>query len=297
MSASRLFFFIIILASDTLHGKYNYLCDFNSNFTTNTIGTWNFDSNLCTLSQTGSALSTFGAVAWLGENTETLLWNDYVIESVVNTYTANANSYVAIIFRAQEITNQAQVGAYYAATLAAFDGTSGALFDVGTVRYKSGLGGYETLDTTSYTTLTNRDYTVRIEVSGNSFALYIDNNITPIFTSVDNTLTFGSIGFRVTYAKATFKSLYITLPTVAPITSLPTTGIPTTALPTSVAPTEQSSETSTKIASTQTTDQINKPSDNPTESPPSYAFCTDNDDNINAGFVTLNNKWSDVICE
>eukprot|EP01084_Bolivina_argentea_P045026 82872_1 len=109
MSASRLFFFI--LTSDTLYGQNNYLCDFNSNFTTNTIGTWDFDSNLCSLSQTGSALSTFGAVAWLGENTQTLLWNDYVIESVVNTYAANANTYLTINFSAKEITNQSQLGA------------------------------------------------------------------------------------------------------------------------------------------------------------------------------------------
>eukprot|EP01084_Bolivina_argentea_P135716 239100_1 len=34
-----------------------------------------------------------------------------------------------------------------------------------------------------------------------------------------------------------------------------------------------------------------EPSDNPTKSPTDYEFCLDNDDNINAGFITLNNKW------
>eukprot|EP01084_Bolivina_argentea_P073885 134053_1 len=100
------------------------------------------------------------------------------------------------------------------------------------------------------------------------------------------------IGIPITNTPTVYST---TLPPVITPTSNPST-IPTiypSIYPTSNAPTQTTNYPTQQPNKTPT----NGPTDNPTQSPTDYEFCLDNDDDINAGFKTLNNEWSDAICE
>eukprot|EP01084_Bolivina_argentea_P202159 345467_1 len=263
--------FAVIPLFQLSYGQYNYLCDFNSNFTVNTIGNWVADG--CSVTQNDNYITTEGAVAWLGGNTNTLSWTDYTIEAVINTPSAYLNwGYSSIIFRAQQITNQPKEGKYYGATLGY--GKSTGLFNVGNLLYS--LNGNTQIIDQINPSLNgpneNQDYNLRIKVVGNSFDIYVDNVLQ--FTSTDNTYTYGSIGLRSTYAVTIFKSLYITFPTSSPTTNTPTS-IPTTSIPTTYSPTTSIPTTNIPTSSNPTTYQpstIIPTTNTPTTSVPTTNF-------------------------
>eukprot|EP01084_Bolivina_argentea_P094304 169538_1 len=224
--------FITILIQ-TIHSQYNYLCGFNTNFTTNqgvNTGNWEFNSTTCEVTQTSTTAN--GAVAWLGIKP----WTDYTIEAVINVKNGiQTNTIAAIIFRAQSISpTGSDIGEYYAATLIYWN------------NYKFHAIRYSTIGYNILKQLNNgpcnydQDYLIKIEVSANTYTFYLDNNL--IFSVDDTVYLSGSVGLRSSYTKAVFKTLYITFPTNAPTTYVPTsitnspsmlpTSVPTTSTPT-----------------------------------------------------------------
>eukprot|EP01084_Bolivina_argentea_P202160 345468_1 len=249
---------LTLLLCNVSRSQYNYLCDFDTKFTVNTVGKWTFDSNSCHVTQT-NYVTAWGAVAWIGNNINTLKWTNYTIESVINTQeTAAGEGYVGIIFRAQKIDGYVEdYGDYYGTTL----GYTGTLFKVANLRYNKEPAAFTTLNkigsTSGQHTTKNEDHNLTIEVVGNSFTVYMDGVYA--FTSKDTKYKSGSIGLRSTYARTTFKQLYITLPTntttpptysptisttISPTTSEPTTSEPTTSEPTTSEPTTSEPTTS-----------------------------------------------------
>ena len=223
-------FTIVVIFSKQSFAQYNYLCDFDTKFTTNSVGQWSaYGSTPCQIAQLNRC-DNCGSVAWLGDiDANTLSWTDYTIESTIALH-GSGNSWAGIIFRATEISDDWYGGSYYFASIVNQNFFSTIQGDrVSNTKFSSGFkelnGDYKKID--SYT-----DYTLRVEVSGNSWIVFIDEE--QVTSGTDSEFSAGSIGLRTYGVAAAFKTLYITRTGTAAstATSAPTVQPSTTSQPT-----------------------------------------------------------------
>ena len=207
-------FAMIVLFSKQSFAQYNYLCDFNTKFTTNSNLFRN--TSACEASYLNSCGSCRG-MAWLWDiETHTLSWGDYIIETTINLgYVAGVGGGAGIRFRAT-------CGGYYYTSIKSFRWDPDGVFNS---KFSASDGSTELND--AYKEIgVYIDYILRVEVSGNSWTVFVDGEQ---MTSVtDSEFSVGSIGLVSDNAVATFKTLYITrTDTTAAPTVQPSTGQPT----------------------------------------------------------------------
>eukprot|EP01084_Bolivina_argentea_P044013 81038_1 len=216
--------YLIHILFHTLNGQHNYLCEYNTKFTTNSVASWSWDSNTCYLSTNGC--NSCGAVVWLADLLpESLLWTDYTIITDLKI-----NSGISgVILRATDIATAWDSGKYYFVAIK----NSADTVAFGEIHNTFGFNVIK--QTGTHSVWYNTYYELKIIVTGNSFDVYLDNSF--VYTATDDTFTVGSIGLRSYGSIVTFKTLNITLPTQSPTTNTPTTYIPTNTQPTTYYPT------------------------------------------------------------
>eukprot|EP01084_Bolivina_argentea_P248012 414871_1 len=220
---------------------FNYLSDYNNRFTDNGFGVWSFDDPTDTLSAT-SAPDQDG-ITWLGgKDISTLGWTDYKVEVI---FSMSSGRWTGLVFRAQSLLASLNNGQQYE-----------VVWHVGNlkVQFYEDPGANLLAEGPEYPgTAWNQLVSLRVEVSGNTFTVYFENEYMFTYTDMDNTYPFGSIGLITNDAVASFKSLRIVFesnglvlpPSISPTTDPTVNPTSTTLAPTN--PTTNPSETPSKV--------------------------------------------------
>ena len=197
--------FLLITFIPAITGQHNYLCNFDTKFTSNSVGNWQTSTDSCQVKQSADDV---GAVAWMGEiDPTTLSWTDYTIESTMQFDWSDGYVSMGIIFRANSIGNNWYEGGYYYSAIGTDDGGQ-------FMNSEFNSNYYLKRNTISREFVPYTDYTIRIEVNGSSWTTIVDGQQ---ISYTDSSFPSGSIGLRTSGTSATFKTLFISgVPTWSP---------------------------------------------------------------------------------
>merc|ERR1712228_121018 len=157
-----------------------------------------------------------GSVAWLGDiDRDSQSWTNYTIESTLQIQRqGSGNALAGIIFRVNSISDKWNGGDYYSATITS-QSSRGKKVSVNKF-----FNGYSDLILVPWDIDSYVDYNLRVEVSGNSWIVYVDN--VQVLTGSDSSFNAGSIGLRTYQTSALFRNLYVTRNDLSTTTIQPT---------------------------------------------------------------------------
>eukprot|EP01084_Bolivina_argentea_P033474 61913_1 len=190
---------LTVTTDNSINQPFNYLCDYINRFT-NISGDWTYDPNTCILTQNDYTLDK--ASIWMGDaDINTLLWTNYSIEiQFMITYNGGSGSPDSMItLRQTQYLNE------YGVFLEAISSSP-----LGMLLFDNDQESSLFRTSISINTVLNQLYKLRVDVTGNKFDIYVNDNLEQ--TQIDSTHSIGSIGLRTFSAIAQFHSLHITFP-------------------------------------------------------------------------------------